>query len=119
MERRTVAVEAVVVGISRREMDQAGDFFVEQSVHHRLRYEGVHAESEFSGEAGAVAFYGRQVFDRDMDLFPDVAVVEIHFVAGNIGKGESVATRRKTADSGRIIDEYIGQFSDSRICHTA
>ena len=43
-----VAIVGFVVGLSRREMDRAGDFFVEENVLHRLGAIGIEANREFA-----------------------------------------------------------------------
>ena len=54
MEGRPVAVESVVVAVTRGEMDAAPDLLIEQGVVHRAVDVRIYTDGEFTDEAGAL-----------------------------------------------------------------
>src|SRR6185312_13657509 len=48
MHRRAISVVALLVGLTGREVQRAGDFFIEQNIAHRTEDVGIEAEREFA-----------------------------------------------------------------------
>lgn len=86
-----VAVWCVFIAATRREVDAAADFFVEENVFHRLGDVGIDADAEFTDVAGAVVgveddvefvgFVGGclddfAVFKGERDVFKNGALIE-------------------------------------------